>query len=120
MVGAAPAEGGETDPGGGGISLGTLIPGGAAGCAGTGTNGAGGVMAAGTAAGTAVVAAVAGALQRQIVGPIWLKGVLVTDLWIGDPSDPPLQTAGDVKRALLLAVSCGLAIAAAGSAALLR
>ena len=65
-------------------------------------------------------AAVAGALQRQIVGPIWLKGVLVTDLWIGDPSDPPLQTAGDVKRALLLAVSCGLVIAAAGSAALLR
>jgi adenosylcobinamide-phosphate synthase len=32
-------------------------------------------------------AATAGALQRQIVGPIWLQGVLVTDLWIGDASD---------------------------------
>ena len=29
-------------------------------------------------------AATAGALQRRIVGPIWLKGVQVTDLWIGD------------------------------------
>jgi adenosylcobinamide-phosphate synthase len=32
-------------------------------------------------------AATAGALQRQIVGPIWLKGVQVTDLWIGDAGD---------------------------------
>ena len=37
-------------------------------------------------------AAAAGALQRRIVGPIWLNGVQVTDLWIGDPSDPPLAT----------------------------
>jgi adenosylcobinamide-phosphate synthase len=56
-------------------------------------------------------AATAGALQRQIVGPIWLEGVLVTDLWIGDASDPPLETAGDVSRAVLLAVTSGLAIA---------
>jgi adenosylcobinamide-phosphate synthase len=64
-------------------------------------------------------AATAGALQRQIVGPIWLKDVLVTDLWIGDTSDPPLETAGDVSRAVLLAVSSGLAIAAAGVVVLL-
>ena len=29
-------------------------------------------------------AATAGALERRIVGPIWLNGVQVTDLWIGD------------------------------------
>jgi len=65
-------------------------------------------------------AATAGALERQIVGPIWLKGVLVTDLWIGEASDPPLQTAGDVKRAVTLAVLSGLAAAAAAAAVILR
>ncbi|HWF85919.1 MAG TPA: adenosylcobinamide-phosphate synthase CbiB [Vicinamibacterales bacterium] len=65
-------------------------------------------------------AATAGALERQIVGPIWLKGVQVTDLWIGDASDPPLQTAGDVKRAVTLAVLSGLALAAAAAVVILR
>ena len=65
-------------------------------------------------------AAAAGALERQIVGPIWLKGVQVTDLWIGDPSDPPLATSADMTRALVLVVSSGLVIAAAASAVLLR
>ena len=41
-------------------------------------------------------AATAGALERRIVGPIWLKGVQVTDVWIGDVSDPPLEAARDV------------------------
>ena len=31
-------------------------------------------------------AAIAGAVQRRIVGPIWLGGRQVTDLWIGDPT----------------------------------
>jgi adenosylcobinamide-phosphate synthase len=65
-------------------------------------------------------AAAAGALQRRIVGPIWLNGALVTDLWIGDASDPPLATSGDVKRALILCVLSGLAVAAVGSAVILR
>ena len=65
-------------------------------------------------------AATAGALERQIVGPIWLKGVQVTDLWIGDPSDPPLATSADMTRALVLVVSSGLVIAAVASAVLLR
>src|SRR5688572_12471531 len=43
-------------------------------------------------------AATAGAIQRRIVGPIWLKGVLVTDLWIGDDQDPALESATDVWR----------------------
>ena len=33
-------------------------------------------------------AATAGALERRIVGPIWLRGVQVTDLWVGDPVGP--------------------------------
>jgi adenosylcobinamide-phosphate synthase len=65
-------------------------------------------------------AAAAGALQRRLVGPIWLNGRQVTDLWIGDPSDPPLETAGDVTRALVLVVLSGLAAAAVASAVLVR
>ena len=63
-------------------------------------------------------AAAAGALQRRIVGPIWREGVLVTDLWVGDASDPPLETAGDVSRAVLLAVVSGLAITVASVVAI--
>jgi adenosylcobinamide-phosphate synthase len=65
-------------------------------------------------------AATAGALQRQIVGPIWLKGVQVTDLWIGDAADPPLATAADVTRAMILVALSGLSIAAAGALVLTR
>ena len=65
-------------------------------------------------------AATAGALQRRIVGPIWLKGVLVTDLWIGDASDPPLETEGDMTRAVTLVVASGLVVAAAAGAVLLQ
>lgn len=65
-------------------------------------------------------AATAGALERKIVGPIWLKGVQVTDLWIGDASDPPLETGGDTTRAVILVVLSGLVVAAAGVAVILR
>jgi adenosylcobinamide-phosphate synthase len=65
-------------------------------------------------------AATAGALERQIVGPIWLEGVQVTDLWIGDASDPPLESGRDVTRAVILVVSSGLVVAAVGSAVLLH
>ena len=47
-------------------------------------------------------AATAGAIGRRLVGPIWLNGVLVTDVWIGDADDPPLSTGVDVHRALVL------------------
>jgi adenosylcobinamide-phosphate synthase len=59
-------------------------------------------------------AGTAGAIQRRIVGPIWLNGVLVTDRWIGDPSDPPLESGADVTRALILAVATGIAATSAG------
>jgi adenosylcobinamide-phosphate synthase len=65
-------------------------------------------------------AATAGALQRRIVGPIWLGGVQVTTLWIGDADDPPLETADDVRRAMCLAVASGLVLAAAGGMLLMR
>jgi adenosylcobinamide-phosphate synthase len=56
-------------------------------------------------------AAIAGAIQRRIVGPIWLRGSLVTELWIGDPGDPPLSTSADVRRAVHLAIATGLVVA---------
>jgi adenosylcobinamide-phosphate synthase len=65
-------------------------------------------------------AATAGALERRIVGPIWLEGALVTDLWIGDASDPPLESAGDVARAAMLAALSGVLVAVVLAAFLLR
>jgi adenosylcobinamide-phosphate synthase len=65
-------------------------------------------------------AAAAGALQRQIVGPVWLGGVQVTDLWIGEASDPPLTTGRDATRAMVLVTLSGLVVAAAGVAWLAR
>lgn len=54
-------------------------------------------------------AAAAGAIQRRIVGPIWLRGVLVTETWIGDPADPPVETRADLVRAMGLVAGVGLA-----------
>jgi len=56
-------------------------------------------------------AATAGAVQRRLVGPIWNGGRLVTDVWIGDPADPPLATAGDLRCAVRLVTVTGLAAA---------
>lgn len=55
-------------------------------------------------------AAMAGAIERRLVGPIWLNDVQVTDVWIGDESDPVLQASGDVTRALVVAVTTGAAV----------
>jgi adenosylcobinamide-phosphate synthase len=65
-------------------------------------------------------AAAAGALQRRLVGPIWLRGAQVTDVWIGAESDPPLATARDVERAVALVVAVGVLLAAVAIAALAR
>jgi adenosylcobinamide-phosphate synthase len=61
-------------------------------------------------------AATAGALQRRLVGPIWLRGQLVTDLWIGDRRDAPVKDPVDVTRAMVLALWCGLVISVAAIA----
>lgn len=65
-------------------------------------------------------AATAGALQRRIVGPIWLDGWQVTDRWIGDPRDAPLDAGADVARALALSVLSALAFTALGYVVLQR
>jgi len=57
-------------------------------------------------------AATAGAVQRRIVGPIWLNGVMVTDVWVGHGGDPTLETASDVTRSMVLVVATGLVCAA--------
>ena len=44
-------------------------------------------------------AAAAGALERRLVGPIWMNGQLVTGQWLGDPADPPLASAADYRAA---------------------
>ncbi len=54
-------------------------------------------------------AATAGGLARRIVGPIWARGELVTDVWIGDPNDPPLESHEDVRRGSMLITTTGLA-----------
>ena len=53
-------------------------------------------------------AAAAGALRRRLVGPIWLRGTLVTDLWIGRSDDPPAASRGDLVRALGLIAATGV------------
>lgn len=60
--------------------------------------------------------ATAGALERRIVGPIWLHGKQVTDIWIGDPADPPLAEPDDVRRALVLTTTVGVAVATLAAA----
>jgi len=59
-------------------------------------------------------AATAGALERRIVGPIWLNGVQVTDRWVGDPDDPALSTGADVLKAMALTVGTGLFVVGLG------
>ncbi len=63
-------------------------------------------------------AAAAGGLRRRLVGPIWLRGTLVTDVWIGRPGDPPASDRADVVRALWLIGAAGVLAAALAMAAL--
>jgi adenosylcobinamide-phosphate synthase len=53
-------------------------------------------------------AATAGAIQRKLVGPIWMQGRLVTDVWIGDAADPPAGTHDDLRRAIVLVTLTGV------------
>jgi adenosylcobinamide-phosphate synthase len=56
-------------------------------------------------------AAVAGAIGRRLVGPIRLNGQLVTDRWLGDPADPPLDSSEDFEFASRLIAASGLCAA---------
>ena len=44
-------------------------------------------------------AALAGAIRRRLAGPMWLDGLQVTDLWLGDPSAPAAATSADCRQA---------------------
>jgi adenosylcobinamide-phosphate synthase len=60
-------------------------------------------------------AATAGALERKLVGPIWMQGRLVTDTWLGDAADPPVETHDDLRRACVLVTMTGVMAAALAS-----
>jgi adenosylcobinamide-phosphate synthase len=64
-------------------------------------------------------AATAGAIQRRLVGPIWLQGKLVTEVWLGDSNDPPAG-AGDFQRAAVLVTATALASASVAITILFR
>jgi adenosylcobinamide-phosphate synthase len=64
-------------------------------------------------------AAVAGAVQRRLVGPIWMGGRLVTEAWLGDPADPPLSTHEEVVLSIRLVTTAGLLAATLAIGALL-
>ena len=53
-------------------------------------------------------AAAAGSIQRKLVGPIWANGRIVTEVWLGDPDDPPAGGEGDFRRSAILITSAGL------------
>jgi len=57
-------------------------------------------------------AAIAGALRRKLIGPIWARGELVTSIWLGDPDDPPASSHQDMWRAALLVGGAGILTAA--------
>jgi adenosylcobinamide-phosphate synthase len=56
-------------------------------------------------------ATTAGAVQRKLVGPIWIHGQPVTDVWLGDPADPPLETDRDYRRASVFVTVSGIVAA---------
>jgi adenosylcobinamide-phosphate synthase len=53
-------------------------------------------------------AAAAGAIQRRLIGPIWAGGKLVTEIWLGDPADPPAGGPGDFRRAAILVTASAM------------
>src|SRR5262245_23743068 len=57
-------------------------------------------------------AAMAGALERKLIGPIWADGKLVTEVWLGAPSDPPAGEGDDLRRAAVLVAAAGAIFAA--------
>ena len=56
----------------------------------------------------------AGALQRRLVGPVWQGGKKITDLWLGDESDPEGGQPEDMRRmCVFVSVTCLFATALA-------
>ncbi len=64
-------------------------------------------------------AALAGAIQRRLAGPIWKNQLLVNEVWLGETADPPAATSQDMHRASTLVIAAGLAAVAIAIANLL-
>ncbi len=50
-------------------------------------------------------AAIAGAIQRRLAGPIWAAGALVNTAWLGDRSDDVAGDGSDYRRARLIVLA---------------
>jgi adenosylcobinamide-phosphate synthase len=61
-------------------------------------------------------AATAGGIQKRLLGPIWAKGALVTDIWLGDSADPPAGDDSDIRRSSILIGAAGVLAAVAAIA----
>ena len=67
-----------------------------------------------------------GGIMHRVVSQILLKDrkidvpvqFVTKGAWIGDPSDPPLETAGDVRRAIALTVASGVFVTGLGGTVL--
>lgn len=57
-------------------------------------------------------AAMAGAIRRRLVGPIWNSGRIVTEAWLGEPSDPEAGGHDDFRRAAIVVAATALACTA--------
>ena len=55
-------------------------------------------------------ATTAGAIQRRLIGQIWRHGKLVTELWLGDPADPPAGDDSDIRRTSILVAVTGIVV----------
>lgn len=59
-------------------------------------------------------ATMAGALGLRLIGPLYKNGVLVCDLWLGDPADPAGADQRDIRRCYQLLILTTLVTFAVG------
>jgi adenosylcobinamide-phosphate synthase len=64
--------------------------------------------------------AMAGLLQRRLVGPIWKNGKLINEVWLGDSGDVPGGSDLDVTRAVSVTVLASVIATAIAVGLLLR
>ena len=65
-------------------------------------------------------AAMAGALQRRLIGPIWAEGKPVTETWLGRPEDVPAGSAMDFRRAAwITGIASSVSVVVAGGCVML-
>lgn len=60
-------------------------------------------------------AAMAGAIQRRLIGPIWSKGTLVANVWLGKAGDPEAGSGSDLEKAGFVTLISGLLMTGASA-----